>query len=217
MGLPLLVVLGEDVFDEFLAGAYEMDCHMLQASPEKNLPLTLALLSYWASTKLGMQYHCFLPYDERLRMMVAWLQQLEMESLGKTYTSEGGMIEGATGQGVWGGYGNEAQHSFYQWLREGTGCTSIDIVWCEDSGHAHDRHHRVLVANARAQAQALVTRESGPTNYFNAVSTLRVSRLTPKTLGAMMAMYEHKTTILATLYGINAFDQPAVEFGKNYL
>lgn len=214
VGLPLLIALGEEKFQDFLDGAYEMDCHMLEAPLEKNLPAILALLSYWNATQFKMQAHCLLPYDERLRMMVAWLQQLEMESLGKTYTPEGGMVSGPTGQGIWGGHGNEAQHSFYQWLREGTGRTSIDIVWCEDPGHHHNHHHCVLTANARAQAQALVTRESGHSEYFNAVTALRISKLTPKTLGAMMAMYEHKTTILATLYGINAFDQPGVELGK---
>lgn len=214
VGLPLLIALGSDQFQAFLDGAAEMDEHVRQAPLEKNLPLTLALLAYWNATKYKMQTHCLLPYDERLRMMVAWLQQLEMESLGKTYTPDGGRVSGPTGQGIWGGHGNEAQHSFYQWLREGTGRTSIDIVWCEDPGHSHNHHHCVLTANARAQAQALVTRESGHSEYFNAVTAIRISRLTPRTLGAMMAMYEHKTTLLASLYGINAFDQPGVELGK---
>ncbi len=214
IGLPLLIALGEEVFQEFLDGAYEMDCHVLNAPLDENLPVTLALLSYWASTHLVMPSHCLLPYDQRLRSMVAWLQQLEMESLGKTYTPDGGRIASPTGQGIWGYHGNEAQHSFYQWLREGTARTSIDIVWCEDPGHSHNYHHCVLVANARAQAQALVTRESGGGQYFNAVTAIRIQKLTPRTLGAMMAMYEHKTTILATLYGINAFDQPGVELGK---
>lgn len=214
VGLPLLIALGSDQFQAFLDGAAEMDEHVRQAPLEKNLPLTLALLAYWNATKYKMQTHCLLPYDERLRMMVAWLQQLEMESLGKTYTPDGGRVSGPTGQGIWGGHGNEAQHSFYQWLREGTGRTSIDIVWCEDPGHSHNHHHCVLTANARAQAQALVTRESGHSEYFNAVTAIRINRLTPRTLGAMMAMYEHKTTLLASLYGINAFDQPGVELGK---
>lgn len=214
VGLPLLIALGEEKFQAFLDGAQEMDCHMLEMPLQANLPVTLALLSYWNATHHHMQAHCLLPYDERLRMMVAWLQQLEMESLGKTYTPEGGIIQGPTGQGIWGGHGNEAQHSFYQWLREGTGRTSIDIVWCDDPGHNHNHHHCVLTANARAQAQALVTRESGYSEYFNAVTAIRICKLTPKTLGAMMSMYEHKTTILATLYGINAFDQPGVELGK---
>ena len=214
IGLPLVIALGPETFAEFLHGAYEMDCHMLKTSEDKNLPLTLALLSYWNSTHWEMQSHCLLPYDERLRLVVAWLQQLEMESLGKSVSAEGTKVNGRTGQAVWGGFGNEAQHSFYQWLRDGCGRTSIDLLWCEEAGHAHAHHHLVLNANARAQAQALVTRQSPSSEFFNAVSTLRIKKLTARTLGALMAMYEHKTTMLAVLYGLNAFDQPAVEYGK---
>ncbi len=214
IGLPLVIALGPDVFKAFLRGAHEMDCHMANAKPEENLPLTLALLSYWNSTKLSMVSHCLLPYDERLRLVVAWLQQLEMESLGKSVRPDGSIITTRTGQAVWGGFGNEAQHSFYQWLRDGSSRTSIDLVWCDEPGHAHAHHHLVLNANAQAQAEALVTRQSPSEEFFNAVTTIRIKKLTPKTLGAFMAMYEHKTTMLATLYGLNAFDQPAVEYGK---
>ena len=214
IGLPLVIALGPETFASLLHGAYQMDCHMQSAPEDQNLPLTLALLSFWNSTQLAMQSHCLLPYDERLRLVVAWLQQLEMESLGKSVRPDGSVITTRTGQAVWGGFGNEAQHSFYQWLRDGSGRTSIDLLWCEEAGHAHAHHHLVLNANARAQAEALVTRQSPSTEFFNAVSTLVVKKLTPETLGALMALYEHKTTMLATLYGLNAFDQPAVEYGK---
>lgn len=214
IGLPLMIALGESTFAEFLAGAEAMDAHVLGAAPEENLPLTLALLAYWNATEHKMGTHCVLPYDERLRLSVAWLQQLEMESLGKSVTIDGLPVTGVTGQGVWGGFGNEAQHSFYQWLRDGTWRTSIDLIWCEEPGHSHWHHHQVLNANAQAQAEALVKREHPSTDYFNAVSTLRIQKLTPFTLGALMAMYEHKTTLLSFIYGLNAFDQPAVEFGK---
>lgn len=214
IGLPLVIALGQDVFKAFLEGAAQMDRHMVTAKAEDNLPLTLALLSYWNSTKLGMVSHCLLPYDERLRLVVAWLQQLEMESLGKSVRPDGSLVDSRTGQAVWGGFGNEAQHSFYQWLRDGSSRTSIDLVWCEEAGHAHAHHHLVLNANAQAQAEALVTRQSPSEEFFNAVTTIRIKKLLPQTLGAFMAMYEHKTTMLATLYGLNAFDQPAVEYGK---
>lgn len=214
IGLPLVIALGPDVFKAFLRGAHEMDRHMMSAKPEENLPLTLALLSYWNSTKLSMVSHCLLPYDERLRLVVAWLQQLEMESLGKSVRPDGSIITTRTGQAVWGGFGNEAQHSFYQWLRDGSSRTSIDLVWCDEPGHTHAHHHLVLNANAQAQAEALVTRQSPSEEFFNAVTTIRIKKLIPETLGAFMALYEHKTTMLATLYGLNAFDQPAVEYGK---
>ena len=161
-----------------------------------------------------MVSHCLLPYDERLRLVVAWLQQLEMESLGKSVRPDGSIITTRTGQAVWGGFGNEAQHSFYQWLRDGSSRTSIDLVWCDEPGHTHAHHHLVLNANAQAQAEALVTRQSPSEEFFNAVTTIRIKKLIPETLGAFMALYEHKTTMLATLYGLNAFDQPAVEYGK---
>ena len=136
-----------------------------------------------------------------------------MESLGKNHTPEGLRIPGHTGLGVWGANGNEAQHSFYQWLREGTGRTSIDIVWSEMPGHRYAEHYRVLLANARAQAEALVTRDP-QSPFFNAVSAIIIDAVTPRRLGAFMAMYEHKTTMLGTLFGLNPFDQPGVELGK---
>ena len=213
IGLPLAVALGPEAFSEFLRGANEMDRHSLTASLEENLPALLALIAYWNATRLEITSHCLLPYDERLRVMVPWLQQLEMESLGKSHAADGTPITGHTGQGVWGANGNEAQHSFYQWLREGTGRTSLDIVWSEMPGHRYAEHYRVLLANARAQTEALVTRDL-ESPYFNAVTAIVIDAVTPRRLGAFMAMYEHKTTMLGTLFGINPFDQPGVELGK---
>lgn len=213
IGLPLAVALGPEAFSEFLRGANEMDRHSLTASLEENLPALLAFIAYWNATRLEITSHCLLPYDERLRVMVPWLQQLEMESLGKSHAADGTPITGHTGQGVWGANGNEAQHSFYQWLREGTGRTSLDIVWSEMPGHRYAEHYRVLLANARAQTEALVTRDL-ESPYFNAVTAIVIDAVTPRRLGAFMAMYEHKTTMLGTLFGINPFDQPGVELGK---
>lgn len=213
IGLPDAVALGSEVFRDFLAGAHAMDNHVRTAEPAKNVALLLALFSYWNSTHHGISSHCFLPYDERLRTIVNWLQQLEMESLGKNRTSAGALVDGRTGQAVWGGHGDESQHSFYQWLREGTSPSSVDLLWCEKPGHRHAELHRVLNANAKAQAEALVTRSKEDT-VFNAVTTIAIDELTPATLGALMAMYEHKTTMLGTLYGLNPFDQPGVELGK---
>lgn len=212
IGLADAVALGSDAFRMLLEGAHAMDVHVAQSPAGENLPLLLALIAYWNSTHLKIGQHCFLPYDERLRRMTMWLQQLEMESLGKHVAVDGSHIEGPTGQAVWGGHGNESQHSFYQWLREGTGSTSIDLLWCEKPGHRHADLHRVLIANAKAQAEALITRDE--IGCLNAVSTISIDRLDACRLGALMALYEHKTTMLGTLYGINPFDQPGVEFGK---
>ena len=213
VGLPDMVSLGPVIFDEFLQGAHEMDLHAAEAPLEQNMPALLALIAYWNAARLGIMLQCVLPYDERLRLFVAWEQQLEMESLGKSHSADGIPIVGRTGQGVWGGHGDESQHSFYQWLREGTGRTSIDLLWCEHPGHKHLEQHRVMVANARAQAEALVARDSS-SPYFNGVTTIAIDELTPRRLGSLMAMYEHKVTMLGTLFGINPFDQPGVEYGK---
>ena len=213
IGIPDMIALGTDVFDEFLAGAYEMDCHVANTPIEENVAALLALISYWNATRLGIMLQCVLPYDERLRKFVFWEQQLEMESLGKTRRADGPQVVGNSGQAVWGGHGDEAQHSFYQWLREGTGRTSIDLISCEKPGHHHAELHRVMTENARAQAEALITRDPS-LPWFNGVTTITVSDLTPRTFGALMAMYEHKTTMLGTLFGLNPFDQPGVEFGK---
>lgn len=213
VGLPLALSLGPEVFLEFLQGAAEMDRHSLTAPLERNLPATLAMIAFWNANRLEISTHCVLPYDERLRVIVPWLQQLEMESLGKNHTPDGRRIPGRTGQAVWGANGNEAQHSFYQWLREGTGRASIDLIWSEMPGHRYAEHYRVLLANARAQAEALIMRD--PDNpCFNAVTAVVMDAVTPRRLGALMAMYEHKTTMLGTLFGINPFDQPGVELGK---
>lgn len=214
IGFADAIALGPEVFRSLLAGAYSMDRHVEEASPKENLPLTLALFAFWNSTHNGMASHAMLPYDERLRVIVDWLQQLEMESLGKNLSLAGELIATPTGQCVWGGHGNVSQHSFYQWLREGTSNNSIDLLWCENPGHKHAELHRVLIANAKAQVEALVTRRVPQDKAFNAVTTIAIEELTPETLGALMAMYEHKTTMLGTLYGLNPFDQPGVELGK---
>lgn len=213
VGLPLVITFGVEVFKQLLAGAQAMDEHARKAPIEENLPGLIALLSYRNSVDLSISSHCFLPYDERLRVFGFWLQQLEMESLGKNKRLDGSHVTGMTGQCVWGGHGNESQHSFYQWLREGTTNNSIVLCWTKKPGHSYDKLHRILVANAMAQAEALTMREIN-LPYFNVVSTLTIDELTPFTLGALMSMYEHKTVMLGTLYDINPFDQPGVELGK---
>lgn len=213
IGLPVAIALGSEIFKRFLAGAHQMDKHASFTPLQDNLPALMAMFAYWNATKLDVSSFCFLPYDERLRTMVDWLQQLEMESLGKSTKPDGSPVIGKTSLAVWGGHGNESQHSFYQWLREGTANTAIDVCWCKKPGHNHEELNRVLMANAKAQTEALVTRDPS-SKYFNVISTITLDDLTPESLGALMAMYEHKTTMLGTLFGVNAFDQPGVEYGK---
>jgi glucose-6-phosphate isomerase len=213
IGLPAMIAIGPQRFAEFLGGAAAMDQHALEASLERNLPATLALLAFWNTAVLRMPTQALLVYDDRLRGMVTWLQQLEMESLGKSRNLAGDLSTVPTAPVVWGGVGTDAQHTFFQALRQGTLRTAIDIVWAERPSHRYAEHHRVLLANARAQAEAFVSTDPDSL-AVNAVSVLQLDELTPSTLGSLLALYEHKTSMLATLLGINAFDQPGVELGK---
>ena len=173
----------------------------------------MALLAYWDATKLEIPSRCLVPYDCRLDMMPAWLQQLEMESLGKCVLADGSeRVRTRTGQGIWGSNGNCGQHSFYQWLREGTWCTSIDLVKVTDAGHSHEKMARVLNANADAQAEALITRETE--EFYNSLMVIALKDLSPEMLGSFMSLYEHKTALFGWLLKINPFDQPGVEFAK---
>lgn len=213
VGLPLAIGLGRETFLSFLRGANAMDKHALSAPVSENLPILMALLAYWDATKLEIPSRCLLPYDCRLDMMPAWLQQLEMESLGKCILADGSeRVRTRTGQGIWGSNGNCGQHSFYQWLREGTWCTSIDLVKVADAGHSHEKMARVLNANVDAQAEALITRETE--ELYNSLMAIALKTLSPEMLGAFMSLYEHKTALFGRLLNINPFDQPGVEFAK---
>jgi glucose-6-phosphate isomerase len=190
-----------------------MDRHALEAPLEQSLPATLALLEIWNSAVLQMPTLCVLPYDDRLAPMLSWLQQLQMESLGKSRRLDGAMSEIPTGPVVWGGVGTDAQHTFLQLLRQGTARTAVDVICVEQPDHGHLEHHWVLVANARAQVETLVAPDPDSL-AANAVSLISIDRLTPQRLGSLMALYEHKVVMEAALLGINAFDQPGVELTK---
>ncbi len=212
-GLPVVIALGPTTFDELLRGAHQMDLNSLETDPAKNLPMNLALISIWNSIALDASSFCFLPYEHRLARMIQWLQQLQMESLGKSRLLNGELATFPTGRIVWGGLGNDAQHTFFQCLRQGTARTAIDILWAEKPSHSLTEHHDFLLANAKAQANVLVAEDEDSLS-MNAVTVLKVADISPFSLGALMSMYEHKTTMLGNLYGINPFDQPGVELGK---
>lgn len=213
IGLPVLLSLGAVRFNEFLDGARAMDRHALEAPLEANLPATLALLELWNTTVLRMPTLCVLPYDERLSLLLTWLQQLQMESLGKSRCIDGSLADGPTGPIVWGGVGTDAQHTFVQLLRQGTARTAVDVICVEQAEHRYAEHQRSLVANARAQVEALVAPDPDSLSV-NAVNLITIDRLAPARLGSLMALYEHKVVMEAALLGINAFDQPGVELGK---
>jgi len=238
VGLSLALAIGADNFKAFLAGAAEMDNHFLTAPLEANLPVLLGLVGVWNRNVLGCASHAVLPYDHALSLLPGYLQQLEMESNGKSVTREGTPVDGATAPAVWGAAGTTGQHAFYQWLHQGTDRASADIVLPLTSHQGPQRHHDILVAHAIAQAEALAfgrdeaaTRAAMAKEGLSAtnqdrllphrvfagnrpVSLLTMDRLTPGTLGALLAAYEHKVFTQGILWDINPFDQWGVELGK---
>ncbi len=213
--------LGISRFDAFLDGAASMDEHFRAAPMAQNLPVLAALMGYWHRNLLGYSSLCVVPYDPRLREFPNYLQQLEMESNGKSVQLDGSSVAGATVPVVWGGVGTDVQHAFFQALHQGTEVVPVDFVGVINPDHGHDAHHNALLANMLAQSAALAdgTPELGadphrhhPGNRPSAVYLL--DSLSPQSLGALIALYEHKVFVQSRLWGVNAFDQWGVELGK---
>lgn len=206
--------LGPDVFDAFLAGARDMDRHFRDAPLEKNVPALMALIGVWNVNFLGAATHCVLPYVHALKLLPAYLQQLEMESNGKRVDREGRALEYASAPVVWGAEGTVSQHSFHQLLHQGTQVVPADFVVAGASAPELD-------ANAEAQARALAFGTDDPAlpphrRYpgNRPSSTLRLERLDARGLGALVAAYEHKVFTQGVVWNVNSFDQWGVELGK---
>ncbi len=221
IGLPVAIAIGVARFKEFLAGAAAMDAHFQTAPLAENLPVLLALTGIWHRDACGYPARAILPYDQRLARFPAFLQQLDMESNGKSVTKAGLPVARPTGPLVFGEPGTNGQHAFYQLLHQGT-----DIIPCEfliaAQGHepGMEAHHDLLIANCLAQSEALMRgRRDGvpPARIFpgNRPSiTLAYRQLTPDMLGRLIALYEHRVFVEAAIWDINAFDQWGVELGK---
>jgi glucose-6-phosphate isomerase len=224
IGLPVMIAIGSNNFREFLAGARAMDEHFCTTPLDKNLPVLLALIGIWHRNVCAYPARAILPYEQRLVRLPAYLQQLDMESNGKGVTKDGLPVPRATGPLVFGEPGTNGQHAFYQLLHQGT-----DVIPCEflvaAEGHEPDmvHHHELLIANCLAQAQALMIgrtleeAQGNPHRVFpgNRPSvTLAFRKLTPNTLGRLIALYEHRIFTEAAIWDINAFDQWGVELGK---
>lgn len=239
IGLPLVIAIGPANFERFLDGAHAMDEHFRTAVPEHNLPMLLGLLGVWHRAVCGYATRAVLPYDQRLASFPAYLQQLEMESNGKRVDRDGHPVLRPTGAVVWGAAGTDAQHSFFQYLHQGT-----DIVPCEfmiaarshEAGLAH--HHRLLIVNCLAQSEALALGRTQAEAHTALVAegkssveatrlaphktfpgnrpsiTLAYDQLDPFTLGRLMALHEHRVLVEGAIHGINSFDQWGVELGK---
>lgn len=219
VGFAAALAIGMPRFEELLAGAAEMDAHVLSAPPEKNFACWHALSLVWNRNGLGFDTHAVMPYDERLALLPAYLQQLVMESLGKSVRPDGSQVDVATVPVLWGGTGTSSQHSFFQALHQGTDSVPTDFVGVATPAHHFADSHRAQLANLLAQMEALANgadNDDAQKRYpGNRPSTLLLlDELTPRSLGALLAMYEHSVFVLATLWGINAFDQWGVELGK---
>ena len=219
IGLPIAIAIGAAGFRDFLAGAHAMDEHFRSAPLAHNLPVRLALLDIWYRNFLGLPSRCIAPYHAWLQRLPAYLQQLEMESNGKRVDSQGRALPMATAPVIWGEPGSNGQHAFFQLLHQGPDVQALEIIAVRDSAHGLAGHHQMLLANALAQAQALMQgRASGcghrhfPGNRPS--SFVLLDALTPASLGAYLALQEHRVFCSGSLWGINSFDQWGVELGK---
>ncbi|WP_423456573.1 glucose-6-phosphate isomerase [Ottowia sp. VDI28] len=219
VGLPLAIALGSQGFRALLAGARAMDEHFAHAPLDTNLPLRLALLDIWQRDFLGMGSRCVNPYHQGLRRLPAYLQQLEMESNGKGVDAQGRTLPFATAPVVWGEAGSNGQHAFFQMLHQGPDTVPVEFIAVREPAHNLRDQHRTLLANALAQARALMIGQEDPGGHRhfpgNRPSTfLLLERLDPVSLGALLALYEHRVFSSGSLWGINSFDQWGVELGK---
>ena len=238
IGLPIALAIGVSNFKELLAGAYAMDQHFTQAPLAENMPVLMALLGIWYTNFWGAQSHAILPYDHYLRNFTKHLQQLDMESNGKSVRQDGSELNIATGPIIWGGVGCNGQHAYHQLLHQGRLLVPADFIVPVNSYNPLSDHHQWLFANCLSQAQALMqgkTREEAEAELRargmpeaevqrlaphkvipgNRPSNILVmNRIAPFELGALVALYEHKVFVQSAIWGINAFDQWGVELGK---
>jgi glucose-6-phosphate isomerase len=220
IGLTPMIVIGPPAFTAFLAGGADMDQHFLHAPFAQNLPALLALLGIWNINFLDAHTLAVLPYAHALTQLPAYLQQLDMESNGKSIDRDGRAIDYATAPVVWGAAGTVGQHSFHQLLHQGTLYVPCEFITV-DTPMGDVTRHQILNANARAQAQALALGRPAeglkpwqlhPGNRPSL--TLRLTKLDAHTLGALIALYEHKVFMQGCIWNINSFDQFGVEYGK---
>ena len=230
IGLSLMVAIGPERYREMLAGFHAMDEHFRTTPLERNLPVVLAMLGIWYGDFFGAQTHAVLPYSQHLSLFPAYLQQLDMESNGKSVRRDGTPVDVQTGPVVWGTSGTNGQHAYYQLIHQGTVLVPADFLGFAQPDHEIGEHHDLLVANLLAQTEALAfgktaeeVEADGVTGTLVAhrtfrgnspTTTLLAKKLTPGLLGQLVALYEHKVFVQGVVWGINSFDQWGVELGK---
>ncbi|GHE25470.1 glucose-6-phosphate isomerase [Vulcaniibacterium thermophilum] len=219
VGLPIALAIGMDGFEALLDGAAEMDAHVLNSEPERNLAVWHAFTAVWNRNARGLESQAVLPYDERLRLLPNYLQQLVMESLGKSVTRDGRPVACATVPVWWGGPGTDTQHSFFQALHQGTSIVPCDFIGVARTDAPYAENHRALLSNLLAQCEALANGQASddPHRVYpggRPSTLLLLDALTPRALGALVALYEHSVYLQSVVWQINAFDQFGVELGK---
>lgn len=233
VGLSLAIAYGPEAFEQMLDGAADMDRHFRDAPLNKNIPVLMALIGVWNRNALGYDSLAVIPYSRRLRKFSAFLQQLEMESNGKSFGRDG-KPTGLTCPVIWGDEGTNGQHAFFQWLHQGTKGAPVDFVAVLEDHEGRPDHHRALLANCFAQSKALMMGKSesavrkenagradidslAPQKMFpgnRPSTTITLDALTPAAIGYLIALYEHKAFVQGVLWGVNSFDQWGVELGK---
>ncbi|MBR9885403.1 MAG: glucose-6-phosphate isomerase [Oceanospirillales bacterium] len=221
IGLPIALSIGYDRFIELLEGAYEMDRHFMEAPLEHNMPVILALIGIWYINFLGAETQAIIPYDQALHQLPSFLQQLDMESNGKSVDMNGHPVDYATGPIVWGQTGSNGQHAFFQLLHQGTRFVPIDFIASLEPDEKTEEHHFALLTNMLAQANAFMNgdQKSGLLDFSTCPGNrpsniLLMERLSPRNLGALIALYEHKVFVQGAVWNINSFDQWGVQLGK---
>ncbi len=235
VGLSIALYIGMDNFEELLQGAFEADEHFRNTPFEHNIPVTMGLLGIWYNNFYGAESHALLPYDYSMRYFADYMQQGDMESNGKSVDLNGETIDYQSGQIIWGQQGTNGQHAFYQLIHQGTKLVPCDFLAAAHSFYALPEHHEILISNYLAQPEALmrgkteaeVLRELSPEERKDRVlvaskvfkgnkpsNSFLYKRLDPKTLGSLLAFYEHKIFVQGAVWNINSFDQWGVELGK---
>ncbi len=235
VGLSIALYIGMDNFEELLQGAYEADLHFRNTPYEKNIPVIMGLLGIWYNNFFNTESHALLPYDQSLCYFADYFQQGDMESNGKSITLQGEKVDYSTGPIIWGQPGTNGQHAFFQLIHQGTKLIPCDFLAAANSHYKLPEHHDILISNFLAQPEALmngitaeeVKKKLTPAEQADPVlvaskvfdgnkpsSSFLFEKLTPKTLGSLLAFYEHKTFVQGAIWNINSFDQMGVELGK---
>ncbi|KXS38486.1 MAG: glucose-6-phosphate isomerase [Halomonadaceae bacterium T82-2] len=221
IGLPIALSIGFEGFMELLEGAYEMDRHFIEAPNARNMPVLMALIGIWYINFHGAETQAIVPYDQALHQLPAFLQQLDMESNGKSVDIFGHPVDYKTGPIVWGQTGSNGQHAFFQLLHQGTRYVPIDFIASLKPDDGMEEHHFALLTNMLAQANAFMegSQQGSQLDPYSCPgnrpsSSLLLDELTPRNLGALIALYEHKVFVQGVIWNINSFDQWGVQLGK---